>query len=263
MAGSLLDHITVVARPRNLGEVHDLAALLVRRHAGPLLVLGTVGLAPWVVLDALLLSLVPRPGLAAWLLAVLAFAQAPLAVAPITCFLGQAMFSPRPRIRDAWGPALRALPALALVGLWRAVCALTLIGLPWSLGHLTEVLCLERQGFMATWQRARALTHVGHAREVLHLLTAAVTVVIAIWVVTGTVQAFDGLLRRGDLWHDGDFEEWLPGHAVLPTIGLWLGLAYLGVVRFVNYLDLRTRHEGWDVELDLRRAAGRLPGGGT
>ena len=39
---------------------------------------------------------------------------------------------------------------------------------------------------------------------------------------------------------------------------LWLIAGYMAVVRFLNYLDLRIRHEGWEVELRLRAEAVRL-----
>jgi hypothetical protein len=34
--------------------------------------------------------------------------------------------------------------------------------------------------------------------------------------------------------------------------------AYFSVVRFLSYLDLRIRHEGWEVELLMRAEALRM-----
>src|SRR5690606_15708634 len=39
---------------------------------------------------------------------------------------------------------------------------------------------------------------------------------------------------------------------------LWMAAGYMAVVRFLNYLDLRIRHEGWEVELRLRAEYVRL-----
>jgi hypothetical protein len=39
---------------------------------------------------------------------------------------------------------------------------------------------------------------------------------------------------------------------------LWLVAAYFSVVRFLSYLDLRIRHEGWEVELLMRAEALRM-----
>ena len=258
-----LDDLTLAVRPRHLAEVHDLALLLVRHHAGPMALLSVVGVLPWALLDAWILSAVENPAGACWLLAVLAFAQAPLAVAPITCYLGQAMFSRQPRWTTALATAWSTAPKLLLVAFWRALTAAVPLLMPWSYGHLQEVLCLERQGLGSGWKRAVALTRVGHSREILHLLLAALTVVVAVVTVAETGDSLVGMIRHGDVWADPSWESLLPGAAVLPTVGLWLAMPYLAVVRFANYLDLRTRHEGWDLELDLRRAAGRLSRGGA
>jgi len=39
---------------------------------------------------------------------------------------------------------------------------------------------------------------------------------------------------------------------------LWLIVAFMSMVRFLSYLDLRIRHEGWEVELLMRAEALRL-----
>jgi hypothetical protein len=50
---------------------------------------------------------------------------------------------------------------------------------------------------------------------------------------------------------------WVPQHVIRP-LALWSVVAYLGVARFLSYLDLRIRQEGWEVELLIRAEAGRL-----
>ncbi|HXT57762.1 MAG TPA: hypothetical protein VN699_03965, partial [Pirellulales bacterium] len=39
---------------------------------------------------------------------------------------------------------------------------------------------------------------------------------------------------------------------------IWLVVGYFAVVRFLSYLDLRIRTEGWEVELIMRAEAARL-----
>jgi hypothetical protein len=39
---------------------------------------------------------------------------------------------------------------------------------------------------------------------------------------------------------------------------LWLVFGWMAVVRFLSYLDMRIRHEGWEVELLMRAEAQRL-----
>ena len=37
-------------------------------------------------------------------------------------------------------------------------------------------------------------------------------------------------------------------------LGIWIVVAFFGVVRFLTYIDQRIRTEGWEVELRLRAA---------
>jgi hypothetical protein len=50
---------------------------------------------------------------------------------------------------------------------------------------------------------------------------------------------------------------WMQLQIVWPAC-LWLVAAYFSVARFLSYLDLRIRHEGWEVELLMRAEALRL-----
>ena len=57
------------------------------------------------------------------------------------------------------------------------------------------------------------------------------------------------------------FNDWQPGPVMLVTIyplSLWIVAGFMTVVRFLSYLDLRIRHEGWEVELLLRAEASRM-----
>ncbi len=51
---------------------------------------------------------------------------------------------------------------------------------------------------------------------------------------------------------------WLP--AVEFPLALWLVIGFAAVARFLSYLDVRIRREGWEVELTLRAEAARLAG---
>ncbi len=51
--------------------------------------------------------------------------------------------------------------------------------------------------------------------------------------------------------------DWFQLQVVWPVC-LWLVTAYFSVVRFLSYLDLRIRHEGWEVELLMRAEALRM-----
>ena len=78
-----------------------------------------------------------------------------------------------------------------------------------------------------------------------------------------------GLLAAGALWivYLGSASIWgLVSHEWLPLgfnlwvlwpAALWCVAALMAVIRFVNYLDVRIRQEGWEIEL-LLRSEGQL-----
>ncbi|HEX5103434.1 MAG TPA: hypothetical protein VFV87_06465 [Pirellulaceae bacterium] len=51
--------------------------------------------------------------------------------------------------------------------------------------------------------------------------------------------------------------NWFEAQVAFPLC-IWLIVAFMSVVRFLSYLDLRIRHEGWEVELLMRAEAMRL-----
>ncbi len=56
-------------------------------------------------------------------------------------------------------------------------------------------------------------------------------------------------------------DNWTPGRLFLQVslaLSLWLVAGFSAVVRFLTYLDLRIRQEGWEVELRMRAEASRL-----
>ena len=55
--------------------------------------------------------------------------------------------------------------------------------------------------------------------------------------------------------------QWQLGRAMMLfgwPLAMWLTAAFVTVIRFLSYLDLRIRHEGWEVELRMRAEAARL-----
>ena len=71
-------------------------------------------------------------------------------------------------------------------------------------------------------------------------------------------QALGGLLLHADPWTFENWHLYVPGKTLLPHIAIWIAVGWLSIVRFLWYIDLRTRCEGWAVDLELREAARRL-----
>ena len=253
-----LDHCAVVVRERSIGELYDLALALLRRQGLQVALLTAVLGLPCMALDIWLLH--GHEGLpafyAAWLLLAV---QAPLVTAPVTAYQGVALFDRTARKRDAFRVVAGRAGPLALVALLRGVLAL---GGPLILLHppyLVEVLLLERQPVQAAWTRANALAASGRGIGIAQTLVALSVMVGGTVAVWWGLEAIVGILAHGEVgeamaaWWRQPLADPLPLMVVA-----WPLIAFLGVVRFLAYLDLRTRAEGWDVELDLLRAARRM-----
>jgi hypothetical protein len=87
--------------------------------------------------------------------------------------------------------------------------------------------------------------------------------VLLAWVVLYAAYMLQGMLLS-DWWFYLSTEhgpmlnvDWFKLQIVYPLC-LWLIVVFLAVVRFLSYLDLRIRHEGWEVELLMRAEALRL-----
>jgi hypothetical protein len=222
----------------------------------------------------------------------LVFLEAPLASVPITIYLGKEMFLVPFRLRDVAADLRTASPALFVIQLvlrgnlaawillgmmdrqvdfsWAYLTFVLLAGCVWWVRafrpFVNEVILLERSRLRGarretsdeedqskhTVQRRSAVLHQPYSGDVfVRSMSAACvaallgTVLVAsLWLVSGT------LLNR---WSWGPVMV----HVAVP-LAMWLVAGYLSVVRFLSYLDLRIRLEGWEVELLVRAAANQL-----
>jgi hypothetical protein len=106
-------------------------------------------------------------------------------------------------------------------------------------------------GRITTWQRSQVL-HAGSrgsqfGRWLVSLLFAAgmaAGLSFAIWYLCGLFS------------HHWEFGEWM--YFVYVPTAIWLVASFFAVARYLSYLDLRIRREGWEVELQIRAEAARL-----
>ena len=258
-----LDHHQIVIRERGCLELLDLSLRVLRSQAGPLLVALLAGVGPLVVLNAWLLdrtAAVPAGSGPPWkflilmLLAVLW--ELPLATAPATLCLGRALFNQPLPARQIAREFAQSLPQLIfyqvlLRGLLMATVAASFV--PFVVNpYLNEVILLERNPFRAagapsisTGQRSSML-HRGQGGEFffrwIFNLVIGLVLVAAFW---GALAAAAQCLL--------DEQDWTsPFYTCLYPATLWMVAAYFTVVRFLSYLDLRIRREGWEVELLMR-----------
>jgi hypothetical protein len=255
-----LDQMTIAVRRRTLAELYDLALLVLRRHLLPLTTLAVLGALPWVLLDRWLLDDLNDPTLAWYFLFVLALAQAPLATAALTAYLGEAMFNPQPSVRRAIATAWQHLGFLLQIGVMYGALAWLPMLLFLAPPHAVAVAVLENQSGSQAWKRAHALRTAWTTAWPAHLFMGGGVVVVTLVMLVGTLNALTQVLTSAKALPD--WEELLPrldpSQSLLPFVAFFGALAYLSIVHFLAYLDLRTDREGWDIDLALRRVADRL-----
>lgn len=223
-----------------------------------------------------------------WSMTLLVFITAPLASIFTTKFLGDAVFVEQPSIRSAvkvvWQLSHRiAWCQLVVRGVGLAWVLLATVwgqeefqvgrefllmgGLAAVVGalrsfrpYLNEVVLLECNPLLGkgehtiTVSKRSLYLHSPSSGDLFSRWIGGVMVaILLVGTVFGTFLFCSGVF----------FNDWRPGPWMLLTvypISLWIVAGFMTVVRFLGYLDLRIRHEGWETELLLRAEAARLAG---
>ena len=210
-----------------------------------------------------------------WTMILLVVIEAPLASALVTSYLGKIVFVDRPRIwqvvremiplapRLVWCHLLLrgVLPALFLVLSIGRESRLSgtevLLGLMFvaimlrraTAPFMNEIILLERNPIRAvrrdtmTIRKRSGMLHGSAGGNLLNLsLTSGLLAVFLALSLFGTMLCLQGIF----------FDNWSLGKGILvigTPLSLWITAEFFAVVRFLSYLDLRIRHEGWEVEL--------------
>jgi hypothetical protein len=250
-----LDEARVVLRPRSLAEILDLALRFAADPAATIYAkLGALTLLP-----AWMLCLAARWGLdwswaAVWLLAL-------ALVTPIqgvfTVAVGKMMFAEHVTVREIMREYLRRFPAyLGALLITRVQIAVLSFGvfvvLPplwiWGRGiHVHEACLLERAGAADAVKRSARMVEN-------RVLPAAGALMLLSLVAAGFVGVTESLLNQGlfdFVLQIGKpfgalFDE---GGSAPALLGLFLAVPYWATARFLLYVDLRTRRDGWDVQV--------------
>jgi hypothetical protein len=265
-----LDKTEIVIRERSFPDLLDLSLHVARRHAAPLAAAFLAGAVPFAVLNHWLLADflrdfdiddLPSGWYFYWML-VLVIWEAPLAAAPITLYLGQALFSQQPSAARLGKDFLSSLPQLiffevVLRGIFSVFPPFWTI-LYWGWPYLNEIILLERnpwrkRGMYGTSTASRSSNMHGRNRAELFSrwlgsLMIGAALIAAIWAACWYL--------RLKLAYELEFDQ--PMYTIYLPAAIWLSLGYFAVVRFLSYLDLRIRTEGWEVELIMRAEGARL-----
>ena len=264
-----LDQQRIVVRERSYVDLLDLALRVIRAYAAPLAGLFFLGIVPAMILNFYLLhgqdvqvneSYIP--GQYIFRMVMLTLIEIPLATAPITLYLGHSLFMERPQAKHLVKEFIHSLPQMLLFQVVLRI-PLLLLYITWILlfgawPYMTEVILLERNplfrrrpGQMTTIRRIGAL-HAGGMGELfprwLASMAFGAALFASLWL---SCLTFCGLLFNEWEWEGPTFTFFFP-------FCLWIVIGFFAVVRYLGYLDLRIRREGWEVELLMRAEGARL-----
>jgi len=280
------DRTYIAVRQRSILETFDLSTQIVRDHAGSLLGALLLGAFPLMVVNFLIIYRWIAAGelvMGTYLMGILVAVQAPLGTAVITDFLGSVMFKRKANILKSARNCYRslgkffflhgiirlALPVTVLVAIatpsWNEdamgayvaflvpgvlLCSLLIRALrPFA----NEVILLEKPSWRGSYEK---LTF-SRRSERLHGPASAELFGKAI------VTFIFGLLLAISFWSLFNLRSYIFGTeatvvdslVVFTPLAFWLAAGFTTVARFLLYIDLRIKQEGWEVELKLRAEA--------
>lgn len=289
-----LDRTRIAIRERDVLDTLDLSLHVLRTYALPLLATMAMGVIPLMILNHLLLGWfadtvdneLDYPFRFVWLMSALVLIEAPLASIFATSYLGQAVFLDRPRLWEVFLDVGKMLPRIvwcqllirgiapawlllffierhggfapAIEGFLFPALLIYIVAVRAFRPYMNEIVLLERNPLAS--RNSRVMT-IGRRSTMLHSVRGGD--LLARWLgsaliggalvmsVYGTALFTVGTLLND--WSQGPFMT----RFCLP-LSMWLVCGYLTVFRFLSYLDLRIRQEGWEVELRLRAEASRL-----
>ncbi|MCH2181233.1 MAG: hypothetical protein MK108_04440 [Mariniblastus sp.] len=286
----IFDQTFIAIRQRNIFEILDLSIHVIRNYCLPLSVLLLINALPFFLLDWLLfrwmltgISAFGYAPLYLWLTSLMVASQAQLGTLLITGYLGKALFQGHPSIKETILAALRIWPQLFWIhGILRTAIPTILIGLYLSQTESTGAVILltlvVSVGLLVRWLRPFATEMLlleqnplrsSDPATITYRMRSAALHNIASSTITGRFLLISLLalplifsFYSSILLTDQAINLHIDPDATLITfywpLSLWLVAGFLAVVRFLSYLDIRIRQEGWAVELRIRAEATRL-----
>jgi hypothetical protein len=238
----------VVLRERRLLDVLDLSIRFLVSHAAPYAALAAIVLVPCGVLS---LVIAVHSGWAlGWFVAIV---LATFAEIPFTVLGSRLVFTPEISLETVLTLSLKKTPRVLIARFLQAfsiLAGLTIMLLPgvWvavTTVFLTEIIVLEEATVGAAFSRAQRMLNSRFGDALMVALLISGLHAGAVWLGDRALATvFVDLFQITPPPKLGE-----PGGGVLGLCAYWLFVPYAATARLFAYLDLRTRSEGWDVQV--------------
>ena len=245
----------VVFRERNLLDVLDLSLRFLVAHARAYAIVGAAVLLPSIAVTYGAEALWGWE--AAWAVGIVLVFSASI---PFTVLASRLVFQTSVSAGAVLSSSIRDVPKVMFARfLWAIIfglSALVIVPAVWTGAaylFLDEVLVLERATLRGSFGRAQrvATAQFGDAFLAAFFLALAVFVSVA-FVDYGGRAVIEELLQFRP-----PRSMWAEGGSVLALFGLFLAVPFVATARFFTYLNVRTRTEGWDIQIRFSALATR------
>jgi hypothetical protein len=251
-----LREVRVVLRERRLLDVLDLAVRFLVSHAAPYAVVSAFVLVPAGVITVMIAA---HAGFG-WALAA-ALVLSALAEVPFTLLGSRLVFESDVSYGPVFRNSLRRAPVVLLtrsLAFVAAAIGATMFLLPgvWisiTFLYLTEVVALEGAGVSPAMTRAQRMLTGRFGDALLAWMALGGIHLGATWVGDRALAIVLGELFQ--ITPPAPLGE--PDGGVLGLVAFWLAVPYVATARLFSYIDLRTRTEGWDVQVRFGALAQR------
>ena len=248
----------VALRHRPYSDVLDLALRFIVVHWRVYAKVALVTLLPGIVGTWLVVG----PGDAGWVWGwIVGLAWSLFAQIPFTVLASRLVFEDHVSARDVLSTALRESPrilVLRVLTLLATALGFTMLFVPAAWVAIifcfsTEVLLLERASVGGTLGRSQRVAQSDFGESLLMVVVALLCSVGAVFLadIAGRSLIEELLQFRGPP------SMFVAGGSVLGLVGLFGVVPYLATARFLTYLNIRTRAEGWDIQTRFAALAAR------
>ena len=262
----------IVLRPRTLDETLDLTLAYVRVYHRDFVRLVASVLIPTI---SVLVVLRVVTNVSWGVMMALTVMLAPFVERVVTAYAGSHLFGNDPRrwgaVKDAlrrpflatWSAVMIPLPLVPMFVTgyeekgWIGLAIACGLFWPFILAQPaadTQVIVLERLATNAAFKRSSALIGVRYSRGLGFIFITAIARILVVigfeliarFLITGVLQLgepIDTLLENGGSWP--------------VVIGYLVAAPFVALARLFDYVDARTRREGWDIQVRFKAIAAR------